>query len=85
MDREEVIRIGRLARDVKANEAYEYAVSLVVNELFGKFLATDPDGAVDREKLWAEGQAVDAINRKLDALISSGDLEQSNKSAEKGD
>lgn len=85
MDREETIRIARLAKDVRSNEAYQYAVEHIANELFVAFLASDPDGEMNREKLWAQGQALELINRKLDAYIQNGDLEQSNKSADKGD
>jgi len=79
IERERIIRRGRKAKEVLANEAYQDALGAVVNDLFAQFLATAAPDEVDRDALWATGQAVDRINRQLEAFVGSSMVEEQNK------
>lgn len=78
-ERERLITRGRMAKDVLENEAFHEAMNTVVNEIFTQFLATGPGEAVDREKLWATGQAVERLSRQLTTFVQTGTVEDRHK------
>jgi len=78
--RAEIIRTGKLAKDVLSNEAFQYAMNLAMNSIFSDFLATSAEEAEVRERLWATGQAMDRLRGSLDALVQNGAVEERNKS-----
>lgn len=61
------------------NEAFQEAMNAVINEIFGQFLATGPQEAVDREKLWATGQAVERLTQQLTTFVQTGRMEERHK------
>jgi hypothetical protein len=79
LEREALITRGRKAKDVIENDAFQGAMNTVVNELFAQFLATGPEESVDREKLWATGQAVERLTRQLTTFVQTGAVEERHK------
>ena len=78
-ERERLITRGHKAKDVLENEAFHEAMNTVVNEIFTQFLATGPGETVDREKLWATGQAVERLSRQLTTFVQTGAVEDRHK------
>lgn len=77
--REQLIIRGRKAHDVINNDAFQEAMNAVVNEIFAQFLATGPQESVDREKLWATGQAVERLTQQLTTFVQTGRVEERHK------
>jgi len=78
-EREQIIIRGHKAKDVLENDAFHEAVNAVVNDIFTQFLATGPEETVDREKLWATGQAVERLTRQLTTFVQTGAVEERHK------
>lgn len=79
-ERAETIRIGNLAKDVIENEAFQSAMNHSMNDLFMRFLASNPEDDELRTKIWAVGQSLDAMKNRLTFMVESGRMEQDNKS-----
>ena len=77
--RNEIIRLGALAEDVMANEAFQTAMNQAMNDVFGQFLATQPVEDEERTKMWAVGQAMDGLRNRLNAMVESATVEKRNK------
>ena len=77
--RSEIIRIGNLAKEVIENEAFQVAVNASMNDVFARFLASEPAEDDVRFKIWATGQALDAIKSRLEFLVQNGKLELENR------
>lgn len=77
--RNTILRLGALAEDVMANEAFQAAMNGAMNDVFMKFLATQPDEDEIRTKMWAVGQAMDGLRNRLNAMVESATVEKRNK------
>lgn len=80
---ERAIMLGRHARDVMKNPAFEAAVDSVMRDLFARFLATPAQDREERERLWAIGQQAGLLKTRLEAMIETGKLEEQNKAADR--
>lgn len=74
-----LIRLGRLADDVLENEAFQHAMNTAMNDVFMRFLASEPDEEDLRFKMWAVGQAMDGLRNRLNAMSQSANVEIRNK------
>lgn len=74
-----MIVLGKQARDVLENDAFQHAMNLAMNQIFSDFLATHAEDPEHREKLWATGQAMDRLRNSLEALVQNGTAEARNK------
>lgn len=81
--REESIRLGKLAKDVVENEAFQASMDLTLNQLFAEFISSSSEEQVVREKLWATAQAVDRIKNTLLAMMRSGALDEQNRNIDR--
>jgi len=78
-----LISLGRQAKDVLENEAFQTCIDDLMATLTGKFLSTAAGDDIERERLWAIGQALSMVPSQLRAYESRGAVEQKNADLEK--
>jgi|TARA_R110000851_G_scaffold65236_2_gene148160 hypothetical protein len=65
---------GRAAAELLRNETLVEAMDEIAGEAFAQFLSTNVESYEVREGIWATGQALSCLKRKLDSYVGDGKM-----------
>jgi hypothetical protein len=74
-----MIARGIAAKALLEDETLQYVLDSILAEQFATFISSHADEAVHREKVWATVQGLELVRSKINALISTGKMEETNK------